>query len=512
MRRIPQLAALLAATAAVLAAGASPAAAACPSQNHVYDSTGSALATFPNDPLYPKQWGIPQIQVPGAWGLGGIGSGAVVAVVDTGVDQKHPDLAGQLLPGQDFAQEKCAEGAQDENGHGTHVAGIVAALTNNGLGVAGTAPGAKILPVRVLEADGSASVEQMTNGIRWAADNGADVINLSIGDTLPEALIPWEDWASAVDHAWSKGAVIVAAAGNDPIPLCESPANVPNVVCVAATDSSGFPTFYSSFPNSPNEGVQLRAPGGSGLEGCDGDVWSTLWPGMVDDIGGGSYDTCGPKGYEPLAGTSMAAPHVSGVAAILAAGGLTNTQIMDCLRATSSNGGSFDPVYGYGIVNAQAAAAGCGANFSQAPAPAGSTAPPNGGGSMTPSPQQQGVAGRRSASDTTAPRVRLALGSARRARIARSGRLPVRIRSSEPARVAIRVVSGRLTAAAGRNAVLIARGTVRARAGLTTARLRLTRTGRKMLRQRRSRTVSLMGSARDAAGNTGTAATQARLR
>ena len=517
MRRIAQLGAVIGAIAAS-AIGAAPAAAACPAQGaYTYETGGSAGAGYPSDPLYGKQWGLGQIQAPGAWGRGGFGYGAVVAVVDSGVDLQHPDLTGQLLEGADFASEQCAAGPQDENGHGTHVAGIVAAATNNGIGVAGTAPGAKVLPVRVLESDGGADLEQIFTGIRWAADQGADVINLSIGDNLPEALIPWDDWGQALDYAWSKGAVVVAAAGNDTMPLCESPSNLPNVVCVGATDSSGFPAFYSSFPVSPNDGVALRAPGGGATGDCDADVWSTVWPGVVNDLSGESDDYCGPKGYEPFAGTSMAAPHVSGVAAILASGGLTNAQILDCLRASSSNGGGYDPVYGYGIVNAQAAAASCGAVFAPPPAPpsggsGGGTVPPPAGSTPAPTPGS-GVAGQQAASDTKAPRIRLALGKGRRAAIARAGRLPVRVRSSEAATVAVQVVSGRLAAAAGRNATVIARGTVRfTRAGLRVARLKLTRAGRKMLRQRKSRTVTLLGRGRDAAGNFGTAAKQARIR
>ena len=513
-RRIAHACALLGAAAACLL-GAGPASAQiivgdpeCPSQNGLsYDSGGSAGSTFPNDPLWPRQWGMRQIEAPGAWVRGGFGTGAVVGVVDTGVDHNHPDLSAQLLAGRDLSDQECTPGPQDENGHGTHVAGIVAAITNNGIGVAGTAPGAKILPVRVLDSEGGSSTETMTNGVRWAADNGADVINLSIGENLPDAAFENEQWTAAVNYAWSRGAVVVAAAGNDPIPVCEAPSNSPNVVCVAATDVDGFPTWYSSFPNSPNEGVQVRAPGGTGALFCDEDVWSTYWPGAGDD------GTCDIKGYEPLAGTSMAAPHVSGLAAILAGGGLTNVQILDCIRRTSSNGGSYDPVYGYGIVNAQAAAAGCGANFSQPTADGGSAPASVPAGSTGPPPPSSGVAGDRAASDTTSPRVRLALRRTTRARVLRRGRVPLRIRSSEPATVAIRVLSGRLTAAAGRNATVIARGTVRlTRAGLKLASVRLTRAGRRMLRIRRSRTVSLIGRARDAAGNTGTAATQARLR
>src|SRR5205823_10383509 len=136
---------------------------------------------------------------------------------------------------------------------------------------------------------------------------------------------------------------IVAAAGNDSFPFCEYPSAASDAICVAADDSTGFPSFYSNFPLSPGGGVPVRAPGGDGTGGCgDGDVWSTYWPGASDD-------NCGAKGYEPLAGTSMATPFVSGVAAMLRGAGLSNAQVMDCIRRTSSNGGSYDPIRGYEI-------------------------------------------------------------------------------------------------------------------------------------------------------------------
>src|SRR3954470_5317021 len=136
-----------------------------------------------NDPVFPDQWGLTQINAPAAWAHGYRGTNVKIAVVDTGVDLVHPDLRSKIVPGKDFnpAAKQGCPGSQDENGHGTHVAGIAAAVTNNGRGVAGTAPGAKVMPVRVLDADGSGYDPTVIKGIKYAADHGAKVINLSLG-------------------------------------------------------------------------------------------------------------------------------------------------------------------------------------------------------------------------------------------------------------------------------------------------------------------------------------------
>ena len=314
-----------------------------------------------NDPYRSKQWGLDKIQAEQAWTVAK-GAGVTIAVVDTGVDLGHPDLSTKIISYQDAdivdSRNKQRNGPQDENGHGTHVAGIAAALTNNGVGVAGTAPDAKILPVRVLDADGSGTTDQVAKGIRYAADKGAKVINLSLGflSGLGEVvrvtggLQPVYD---AVDYAWSKGAVVVIAAGNDAVPLCAEPSAHPKAVCVGATDSRDVRSFYSNSEVTMTKNFVV-APGGDALT-CAGDIFSTY-------LRSEPKSSCSPEqGYEALAGTSMATPFVAGVSALLASKGLGNQAIVNCLISTSDDLGvaGRDPVYGYGRVNANRAVTSC---------------------------------------------------------------------------------------------------------------------------------------------------------
>lgn len=349
---MPRALAALAAIASVLAATIAPA--------------GGAT----NDPYRSLQWGLDKVQAEQAW-TRATGAGALIAVVDTGVDLAHPDLDGKLVSsGADFVEPRgeCSgkgkvkscrqDGAQDENGHGTHVAGIAAAETGNGVGVAGTAPGASLLPVRVLDEEGSGSTDQVAAGVRYAADQGADVINLSLGltsgvGTAVKILGDLDPMYEAVDYAWSKGAVVVVAAGNDSVPLCAEPSAHPRAVCVGSTDENDLPSYFSN-SDATMTSTHLVAPGGNGIT-CKGDILST-WLRSSD------HSVCSPSaGYDAYAGTSMATPFVSGVAALLASKGLDNQAIVACLARTTDDLGvpGRDPVYGYGRVNAAKAVAAC---------------------------------------------------------------------------------------------------------------------------------------------------------
>ncbi len=293
----------------------------------------------PNDPLFSfYQWNLKIIRADAAWDIDVGKDNVTVAVIDTGVDLSHPDLATKLVPGINMMYPGLPP--QDDNGHGSHVAGIAAAASNNGTGVAGISWGAKILPVKVLDAFGMGSVADLAQGIIWAADHGARVMNISSG--TPELSQTLED---AVNYAHdTKGILIVSSVGNDGgfggFNPTYYPASFPNVVGVAATDSNDRRATFSE--RGPF--VDVAAPGVS--------IVSCVLTGLGTPALGGDY--------EYLSGTSMSSPHVAGLAALIwsANTSLSNEQVARLIESTAVDLGlpGQDTFYGYGRIDAYAAA------------------------------------------------------------------------------------------------------------------------------------------------------------
>ncbi|MEZ4405131.1 MAG: S8 family peptidase [Polyangiales bacterium] len=288
----------------------------------------------PNDPLFEQQWGLRRVGGEAAWDVT-CGRGVVVAVVDTGVAcENHgeftrvPDLEGaRCLPGWNFVTGDAH--ANDDQGHGTHVAGTIAQTTHNALGGAGVAYCASILPVKVLDTNGRGTLANVAEGIRWAADHGADVINLSLGGGGRSKVME-----QAVAYARSKGSTVVCAAGNNGR-YVESPANAPGAVAVSAIDDGDQIAFFSS--RGPE--VDLAAPGVQILQ---------------QTICNRGRDRC--EQFASWSGTSMAAPHVAGVAALVHSLGVTDPDAVEAaLKAHTSrpaHGASDAELYGAGIVSA----------------------------------------------------------------------------------------------------------------------------------------------------------------
>ena len=334
----------------------------CDAGSAAYGTGGRAVdrRRLPDDPLLDAQWGLVQARVPEAWAMKARGARAVVAVVDTGVDLQHPDLAGALLPGIDLWESRPGgrpdcPGPDDEQFHGTAVAGVIAARADDGTGIAGVAHQARLLPVRVRDDVSSLDFSRVGAGIRWATDHGADVISLTGGVAAPVRSDPLleEDIAEALAYAWSKGVVTVATAGNNSLPWCQYPSSAPQVVCASATTRDGAVASYSQLPIRADGGVAVLAPGGARDGSCGADVVTSVPPGS-------RLTPCGTGGgWASDSGTTYATAHTAGIAALLVGRGLSNTEVVECLRRTSSGGGTWDPVRGYGLVNAAAAVAGC---------------------------------------------------------------------------------------------------------------------------------------------------------
>lgn len=325
----------------------------------------------PNDPGLAQQWALPTIGAFEAWERG-TGDGMTVAVVDSGVDLDHPDLAGKIdrhvsCLGSGGDPANCEGSGRDDHGHGTQVAGVAAAVTGNGRGIAAVAPDARLMAVRVLEKDdeggAQGSVGDVRAGIRWAVDHGADVVNLSLGGDVIISGLLGSSLTSAVEYAWDHGVVTVAAAGNtgDDQSLFGSEYSDVPVVVVTATDRGDDQASYAS--DVEDARWAMAAPGGEPDDG----ILTTWW----DDEHGSDYAW--------VAGTSMAAPHVAGAAAVLRALGLSPRETVDRLLETATDIGPTgdDDQTGAGRLDLDAAtAAFAGRGNGASPSEPTSTAPP----------------------------------------------------------------------------------------------------------------------------------------
>lgn len=306
----------------------------------------------PDDPRFKEQWHMVQIGADQAWDVTR-GKGVVVAVIDTGVtfelDKNNPrvklledlDSKRGWVPGYDFVNTR--ECAVDDHAHGNHVAGTIAQKTNNGVGVAGIAYEAKIMPIKVLSAQGGGTMLQVASGIHFAAKKGVDVINMSLGGGPREPMME-----EAVQAAKDAGAIVICAAGNENLPYVSYPAAYPGAVAISAVNSVKQRSFYSNWGDE----IALAAPGGDrtdhngdGIE--DGVLQNTVEPGNP-----------AKPGYYSFIGTSMASPHAAGVAALVKSLGVTDPDA--CLEVMQQTAEKLDQpedenLYGAGLIQARAA-------------------------------------------------------------------------------------------------------------------------------------------------------------
>lgn len=284
------------------------------------------LAWTPNDPHFSAQWGLAAINATSGWDSSRGWSDTVIAIIDSGVDYTHPDLVGKVVLGPDYGNGD--NDPRDTNGHGTHVAAIAAARANDGYGVAGVCPNCSLLAVKVLpDWQDSTWDSYVAAGVVWAADNGADVINLSLGSPRASSVL-----ADAIRYASAHGVVIVAAAGNTGDATVSYPAALPEVIAVAAAASRDSIASFSS----TGRWVEVAAPGL--------DILSSI----------------PDAGFAYFSGTSMATPFVAGLAGILKGEpGATAASVRARIGATATDVGipGRDVSAGYGLIDLDAALA-----------------------------------------------------------------------------------------------------------------------------------------------------------
>lgn len=282
------------------------------------------VAEIPDDPQFSSQWALPKIAAPLSWDLTRGSPSAPVAVLDTGVELDHPDLAGQLLPGFDFVNGDTDP--SDDHGHGTRMTGIIAARQNNGLGISGIAPDTRILPGKVMGADGTGLYGDVADGITWAVDQGARVINLSLVGTAPSSVLQ-----SAIDYATAHGVITVASSGNWGTDEPAYPAAFDGVVSVGATGQNDFRSSFSNYGSS----LDIVAPGAS--------ILTTTLDGS----------------YTGSTGTSPAAAHASATFALLLAAepGISRSDAIERLYDGAADLGDagWDPYHGWGRIDSYAA-------------------------------------------------------------------------------------------------------------------------------------------------------------
>lgn len=306
----------------------------------------------PDDPMFHYQWHMEQIRAPEAWASSARGEGVIVAVIDTGVAwrteagvRQLPDLAQtRFVSGESFVAGLPA--GLDDHAHGSHVAGTIAQSTNNGVGVTGVAYQATIMPLKVLAKDGRGSVPGIANAIRYAADHGAHVINMSLGGPLPSNVL-----AKAIEYAHQKGVTVVCAAGNESRSRVGYPAANNHAIAVSATNYERGISFYSNW----GTGIDVAAPGGDTRSDKNGD-------GKPDGVLQNTIAIQNPAVSEYLwfQGTSMASPHAAGVAALIVGEGVTHPDEVERVLKKSAkhpHAVEWDKYYGAGIVDAEAAVA-----------------------------------------------------------------------------------------------------------------------------------------------------------
>jgi serine protease len=289
----------------------------------------------PNDPFYSQQWNLRNINVETAWETTK-GNGVTVAVIDTGISPVEDLKNTKFVKGYDFVNDRPE--ATDDSGHGTHVAGTIAQSTNNQFGVAGIAYEANLMPLKVLASWGGGTVADIAEAIKFAANNGADVINMSLGGGGESSIMK-----EAIDYAYKKGVVIIAAAGNSGSNAAAYPARYPRAIGVSATSSSGAKAPYSNY----GAGIDISAPGGAiaGEDRSGGILQNTIDPKTGESV------------FSSFQGTSMAAPHVAGVAALIKASGVQKPEDVLSILQQSARKVDNDGLNHFGAGNLDAAKA-----------------------------------------------------------------------------------------------------------------------------------------------------------